>query len=59
MAESRKIDRQSAERGAWRHNQEAELADWDALDLDVLTSDRELWAGSGKPGEKAGEGGGR
>ena len=27
-----------------RHNQTVELADWDALDLDVLASDREMWA---------------
>lgn len=41
----------------WRHNQQVELADWDALDLDELTCDREMWSGRGSGAEKGpGEG---
>lgn len=45
-AEFYTVDAEEAELARRRHKQMIELADWDALDLDVLLSDREIWAGS-------------
>lgn len=56
MAKRRSVAEEDARRGAWRRNQEVELADWDALDLDVLASDREMWSAAGSaPGGGAEE----
>ena len=38
------VDTEAAEMARRRHNQMIELADWDALDLDILASDRAMWA---------------
>ena len=48
-------DKGKATRAAWRHNQMVELADWDALDLDVLASDRAMWSESAGCGDEGGE----
>lgn len=48
------VDTEAAEMARRRHNQMIELADWDALDLDILASDRAMWSeGAGPMDESA------
>lgn len=55
-AEFYTVDAEETELARRRHKQMVELADWDALDLDELTSDRAMWSGAaGRGPEKVDE----